>query len=438
MKIPTISILGKPNVGKSTLFNRLVGKKQSIVSSVAGVTRDRVYGKFEWLNKEYHLIDTGGYIHDSTDTIDKQVNFQAAIAKNTSDVIIFMVDGSESLSSNDLTLSKIIKKSGKPCILVLNKIDSISSEVNSYEFYELGFEDLICTSAQNGRQIGLLLDKIDELDLHRDILNVENEDIINLAIVGMPNVGKSSLMNSIIKEDKSIVTSVAGTTRDSVDSYINYFNKSLRIIDTAGLRKKSKMDDAIEFYSSLRSVRAIDESDVVALLIDAKKGITNYDKNIIKYIFSKGKGMLIVINKWDLIDKETNTMQNIKDDITYKFPVLNHYPIIFISIKNNFRIGNVLKNTLEIYKNRLMKISTKKLNEFLKKIISKKSPPAVNGKEIKIKYITQVHQAPPVFAIFTNFPDLIEESYKRYILNQILKEFGFYGVSVKISIRPNK
>jgi len=254
----------------------------------------------------------------------------------------------------------------------------------------------------------------------------------------MPNVGKSSLMNSILKEEKSIVTSIAGTTRDSVDSYIKYYSQSLRIIDTAGLRKKSKMDDAIEFYSSLRSVRAIDESDIVALLIDAKKGISNYDKNIIKYILSKGKGMILVMNKWDLMEKETNTMQHIKEDIIYKFPVLQYFPIIFISIKNNFRIGNVLKNTIEIYKNRSKKINTKKLNELLKKILNKKSPPSVQGKEIKIKYITQVHQAPPVFAIFANHPELIEEAYKRYILNQIRKEFDFYGVSVKISIRLNK
>ena len=437
MKKPTISILGRPNVGKSTLFNRLVGKRKSIVSPIEGVTRDRIYGSFSWLEKEYNLIDTGGYIFNSEEIIDKQVNKQAEIATNSSDLIIFLVDGRSDITTNDINLSKIIKKSGVPCILAVNKIDEKSDDSFIFNFYELGFDDIIPLSAQSGRQVGILLDKIEGINFNFDFNNMDDDDNVSLAIVGMPNVGKSSLMNSLLKENKSIVTNIAGTTRDSIDSYIKYFGNTIRIIDTAGLRKKSKMDDEIEFYSSLRATQAIDECNVAAVLIDADKGFSSQDKNIINYVINKGKGLFVVLNKWDLIEKDTMTMKTMMDDVIYDFPILQYYPILFISVKNNFRLGKVLENTLDIYNRRINKYSTKELNDFLKTVLSIKRHPSVNGKEVKLKYITQVHTAPPVFAVFTNHPELITESYRKFILNQLRASFDFNGVTVKVSFRKN-
>jgi len=435
---PTITILGRPNVGKSTLFNRLVGKRQSIVSPEEGVTRDRIYSKIEWLNKKYNLIDTGGYIPKSTDTISKQVTFQAEIAQNEADLILFVVDGRNDITSTDRLLAEVIIKSNKPCILVINKVDTLKSEESVHQFYELGIHNQVYISAQSGRQIGLLLDEITAM-IPNSIIDDNFDDFIHFSIVGMPNVGKSSLMNYILNENKSIVTDIAGTTRDSVDSYIKYYKKDIRMIDTAGLRKRSKVTDSIEFYSNLRTFKVIDESDVVAILIDARKGFDNQDKNIVRYVIDKGKGLSIIINKWDLIDdKQTNTMRDIADDMIYDFPSLEHYPIKFISIKNNFRVGEVLKNILEIYEKRKSKISTSHLNAILARIVSHYSPPSSKGKDIKLKYITQVSTEPPLFAIFSNFPDLIGESYKRYVENQLRNFIDFKGVPIRISFRKSK
>ena len=438
MSEPTIAILGRPNVGKSTLFNRLVGKRKSIVSPEEGVTRDRIYEKIEWLNKKYSLIDTGGYIPKTKDVISKQVTFQAEIARNEADLILLVVDGREDLTSTDRSLADIINKSSKPCILVINKVDNLKNESLTYHFYELGIEKQVHISAQSGRQVGLLLDKISESNLFHDTNN-RFENFINFSIVGMPNVGKSSLMNYILNENKSIVTDIAGTTRDSVDSYIKFYKKNIRIIDTAGLRRRSKVSDSIEFYSNLRTFKVIDESDVTAILIDAQKGFDNQDKNLIRYVIDKGKGLLIVLNKWDLIDdKQTNTMRDIAEDIRYDFPALSNFPIQFISIKNNFRVGEVLRIVLDIEKKRKIKISTPDLNNLLKSIISHYPPPSTKGKEIKLKYIVQVSTSPPLFAIFSNHPNLIGISYKRYIENQIREFFDFEGVPIRISFRKNK
>ena len=438
MKKATISILGRPNVGKSTLFNRLIGKRQSIVSPIEGVTRDRIYGTFNWLEKEYKLIDTGGYIYNTDEIIDVQVNKQAELATRSSDLIIFMVDGKSDITANDRVLGETIKKSGIPSILVVNKIDEKENFENTYDYYELGFDEMITMSAQSGRQVGILLDKIDEMDFDADLQSDLDDNCISLAIVGMPNVGKSSLMNNLMKENKSIVTDIAGTTRDSIDSYINYFGKTIRIIDTAGLRKKSKMDDEIEFYSSLRAVQSIDECNVAAVMIDADKGFSSQDKNIIKYVIDRGKGLMVILNKWDLVEKDTYTMKEMTDDVIYEYPLLQFYPIFFTSVKHNLRLGKILENTLKISENSFHKYNTKDLNDFLKKVLSIKRPPSVNGKDIKIKYITQVHTAPPVFAFFTTYPELITESYRRFLLNQLRGNFDFEGVTIKISFRENK
>tara|TARA_Y100000994_G_scaffold68302_1_gene55888 strand:- start:646 stop:1965 length:1320 start_codon:yes stop_codon:yes gene_type:complete len=438
MQEPTIAILGRPNVGKSTLFNRLVGKRKSIVSPEEGVTRDRIYSKIEWLNKKYNLIDTGGYIPKTKDVIAKQVTFQSEIARNEADLILLVVDGRNDITSTDRLLTEAIKKSNKPCILVINKVDTLESETSTYQFYELAINNYVYVSAQNGRQIGLLLDEIVSVIPNHDI-NDHLEEFINFSIVGMPNVGKSSLMNYLLNEDKSIVTNIAGTTRDSVDSYIKYFKRDVRIIDTAGLRRRSKVSDSIEFYSNLRTFRVIEESDVVAVLIDARKGFDGQDKSIIRSIIDAGKGLIIIVNKWDLIDdKQTNTMRDIADDMIYDFPSLAYYPIKFISIKNNFRVGEVLKNALEIYEKRNLRISVSNLNKILSDIVCHYPPPSSKGKNIKLKYIAQVSTAPPLFAVFSNYPDLIGESYRRYVENQLRKSIDLMGVPIRISFRKNK
>ena len=430
----TIVIIGKPNVGKSTLFNRLIGKSKSIVSPVEGVTRDRVYGTFDWLNKEYELIDTGGYLPKDRDDINKQVKIQAEIAALSSNLILFMIDGKNDISINDQILANNIKKIDKPCIMIVNKVDNLIDEHDFYKYYELGLGEPVCISSSSGRQVGLLLDKINDIfSDDSSILNTEHD--ISLAIIGMPNVGKSSFVNTVLDENKSIVSSIAGTTRDSIDSFINYFSKTVRIIDTAGLRKKTKIIDSIEFYSTIRTMRSIEECDVAAIIIDADKGFHHQDKSIIKDIIDRGKGLIIVVNKWDLIKKDTNTMKNFKDDMIYKFPTLKHYPILFMSIKNNLKVRQVIKQTLEVYRLRKKKIKTSLLNEILKDIIINYPPPAIKGKDISIKYITQITSSPPLFGIFSNHPDLITKSYEKYLSNQIRERIDLNGVPIRLSFR---
>jgi len=430
----TIVIIGKPNVGKSTLFNRLIGKTKSIVSPIEGVTRDRVYGTFEWLNKHYELIDTGGYIPKHKDDINQQVKIQAEIAAYSSSLILFLIDGKNDISSNDQILADKIKKIGKPCVLVVNKMDTLDEQDDSYKYYELGLGEPICISSSSGRQVGLLLDKINNIFIEDNFDKEINHDL-SLAVIGMPNVGKSSFVNKILDENKSIVSDSAGTTRDSIDSFINYHSKKIRIIDTAGLRKKTKINDSIEFYSTIRTMRSIEDCDVAAILIDAKKGFHHQDKSIIKDIIDKGKGLIVVINKWDLIEKDTYTMKNFQDDMLYKLPNLKHYPILFISIKNNLRVRKVISKTLDVYQRRKKKIKTSLLNQVFSDIITNYPPPAIKGKEVSIKYITQIRIAPPLFGIFSNHPDLITKSYAKYLSNQIRERIDFNGVPINLSFR---
>ena len=430
----TIVIIGKPNVGKSTLFNRLLGKSKSIVSPIEGVTRDRVYGTFEWLNKHFELIDTGGYIPKNNDDMNNQVRGQAEIAANSSDLILFLIDGKNSISANDQILAENIKKIGKPCILVINKIDTLEEENESYEYYELGLGNPICIASESGRQVGVLLDKINSCFQNDNNVKSLKHDI-SLAIIGMPNVGKSSFVNKIVNEEKSIVSKISGTTRDSIDSYINYFNKKIRLIDTAGLRKRTKIVDSIEFYSTVRTMRSIEECDVAAVLIDSSKGFHNQDKTIIRDLIDRGKGLIVVVNKWDLITKKTHTMKQFKDDMVYELPILKNYPIIFISIKNNLRVRQVLEKSLEVFNSRNQKIKTSLLNKVLLEIMHKYPPPAVNGKEISIKYATQLTTSPPLFGLYLNHPDLLTKSYEKYLLNQLYGQLSFNGVPIRISFR---
>ena len=430
----TVAILGRPNVGKSTLFNRLVGYTHSIVSPEEGVTRDRIYGTCEWSGKEFNLIDTGGYIPGTEDRINKHVRLQADIALDEADMLLLLVDGRSPVTSSEQVLSEIIKKSGKPFLLVANKIDDISHENDALSYYELGMGNPIAVSAQAGRKSGDLLDEIVML-LPKNLSYTSYDNYINVAIVGMPNVGKSSLMNAILKEDKSIVTDVAGTTRDSVDSYIKYFGRSIRLIDTAGLRRKAKIKDSVEFYSTVRTNRVISECDLSILMIDAVKGFDKQDKDIARSIIDAGKGLMIVVNKWDLIEKNTNTMKDFIDEIEYRYTNMQHYPILFISVKNNLRIGNILEAALKIYDRRSSNYKTAELNKFIESVSLKFPPPAVKGKNLTIKYVTQVHHSPPIFVFYSNFPDLYPISYKRYIENQLRKSFDLQGSPIRISFR---
>ena len=431
---PLITIIGKPNVGKSTLFNRIIGEKKSIVSPVEGVTRDRVYGSYDWLGKMYDIIDTGGFVLNENDIMNQNIKIQLDIAKDESDFIVFIVDGKTEITSNDLELAKNIRKLKKPFQLVVNKVDKKTDDNKNYHYYDLGLGDPIFTSAEHGRNIGDLLDVVAE-NVSHEIKDINEEKYINLAIAGMPNVGKSSLVNCITNQEKSIVTNIAGTTRDAIDSYITYYNDEFRLIDTAGIRKKSKLLDDIEYYSSVRSFRAIDESDITAVVIDVSKGLSKQDRNIISYIIDKGKGLLIVLNKWDLIEKDNYTLKNIQDDIIASYPMTAHFPMMFISVKNNLRVRDILKNARKVFYERQRTIKTNDLNKFLEKTVYNYPPPSVNGKFLKIKYITQLAQSPPLFALYCNHPQLFTINYKRYFENQLRKTFGFQGSPIRISFR---
>ena len=430
-----LAILGRPNVGKSTLFNRLVGSRKSIVSPVEGVTRDRVYSTFDWVGRDFDIIDTGGFLPKEKDIMNKHIQHQAKIAIKEADLIILLVDGRDEITSSDRILADMVIRSQKESILVVNKIDSIDQIQEVNNFFQLGLGDPVPISAAHGRSLGDMLDVVVEKIPNTDKqIDIKKSDV-DLALIGMPNVGKSSLMNALLKEDKSIVTDIAGTTRDSIDSYITYFGKVIKVIDTAGLRKRSKVNDDIEYYSAIRTNKVVTDCNVTALMIDANKGFDKQDKDIVRSVINLGKGLIIVVNKWDLIDKDDSTMKRMKEDIHYEFSATRHYPILFTSVKNNLRLQQILESALNVYKRLTAKVSTPLLNEIMQKIVNNNPPPAVKGKHLKIKYSAQTRHSPPIFAIFMNYPDLVPISYKRYIENQLRNELDLEGVPVKISFR---
>lgn len=428
-----VAIVGRPNVGKSTLFNRLVQQRDAIVDSVAGVTRDRHYGHCDWNGKTFSVIDTGGYVVGSDDIFEDEIRKQVALAIEEASVILFVVDVQAGITDYDKEVANILRRGKKPVILVVNKVDNAMRENDASEFYALGLGDYYNISGINGSGTGEMLD---ELVSHFEEEEIEDtSDLTKIAIVGRPNVGKSSFANALFGEDKNIVTDIAGTTRDTVNTRFSKFGYDFMLLDTAGLRKKKKVHEDIEFYSVMRSVRAIENADVCLLLIDATQGIESQDMNIFQLIQKNNKGLVVIINKWDLIEKETNTMKEYKEKIREKTAPFVDYPIIFTSAVSKQRVLKAIEEAVEIADKRRKKIATSKLNDFFLPILSSSPPPAIKDKYIKIKYCTQLPTYTPKFVFFANLPQYIKEPYKRFIENKLRKEYDFTGVPIEIYFR---
>jgi GTP-binding protein len=430
----TVAIVGRPNVGKSTLFNRLVEEKQAIMDDESGVTRDRHYGVGEWNGRSFTVIDTGGYVTGSEDIFESAIRNQVESAMKEADFIIFLVDCKDGLTDLDKDFSNVIRSLGKPTFLTPNKADNSNLRLAANEFYELGYETLYPISSTNGSGTGELLD--DLVSHFKDEHDAETkDDLPKISIIGRPNVGKSSLLNALIGEERSIVTEIAGTTRDSINTRYNLFGKDLLLIDTAGVRKKAKVKENVEFYSVMRSIKALMESDVCLIMIDATQGLESQDVNLIGLANKYKKGILLLINKWDLIEKETRTAEEFTTTIEEKLGPLNYMPIVFISVLKKQRIFKVVELALQVYENRNRKVSTSELNKLLLPIIERTPPPAFKGKHIKIKYITQLPTHSPTFAFFTNHPKYIKAPYERFLINTMRSNFDFSGVPIKVVFR---
>jgi len=430
-----VAIVGRPNVGKSTLFNRLVGMRQAIVDEIAGVTRDRHYGTCEWSGKEFSVIDTGGFALNSDDVFEEEIRKQVVLAIEEADVILFLCDVGTGITDYDMAVADILRRSKKPIIIVANKVDTGDKLFDAHVFNSFGLGEPYAISSATGSGTGDLLDKVLEL-LPEDEKPLEKRAIPYITIVGRPNVGKSSLTNALLGEERNIVTPVAGTTRDSISTYYNKFGHEFMLVDTAGLRKKNKVKEDLEFYSVMRSVRAIENSDVCILMVDAQQSIEAQDMSVFNLIIRNKKGCLIVVNKWDLVEnKDANTMKKATEVIMNKIAPFNDVPIIFTSVINKQRILDVLEAAQRVYDNRSRKIKTSELNEVMLKEIENYPPPAIKGKYIKIKYMTQLPTPSPSFAFFCNLPQYVREDYKRYLENKLRKHFDFSGTPIQIFMR---
>jgi GTP-binding protein len=428
-----VAIVGRPNVGKSTLFNRLTESREAIVDEVSGVTRDRNYGKCTWNGVEFSVIDTGGYVRDSEDLFEEEINKQVLVAIEESDLILFMTDVTIGIHELDLSVSSLLRKSGRKVILVVNKVDNNMRLLDANEFYNLGLGDYFALSSMNGSGTGELLDHVVKSlpEKTPEIL----ADIPRVAIVGRPNVGKSSLVNSLLDEERNIVTPVAGTTRDSIFTRYNKYNHDFFLVDTAGLRKKSKVSEDIEFYSVMRAVRTIENSDICLLMIDGTRGLESQDMNIVSLILKNNKGMILLVNKWDLVEKENNTAMLYEKEIRNRTAPFTDYHILFISATEKQRIHKVLDLIEIVNKNRTRKIPTSVLNDTVLNIVKQTPPPSLKGKYVKIKYITQLPVYTPSFAFFCNLPQYVKDPYKRFIENKMREKFEFTGVPVRIFFR---
>ncbi|MBA4257584.1 MAG: ribosome biogenesis GTPase Der [Chitinophaga sp.] len=432
----TVAIVGRPNVGKSTFFNRLLEQRKAIVDDISGVTRDRQYGVADWNGKSFNLIDTGGFVPQSEDIFEVEIRKQVKIAIDEANSIIFMVDVATGITDLDEAMADLLRRSSKPVFVVVNKVDNGTRELEATEFYSLGFENTFFISSISGSGTGDLLDAV--------VANISEEDgqestvdseLPKFAIIGQPNVGKSSLLNALVGEERTIVSNIAGTTRDTIHTHYKLFQKEFMLIDTAGIRKKSKEKDDLEFYSIIRAIKAMDEADVCLLVIDADKGITAQDITIFSLAARKGKGIVMLVNKWDLIEKETNTARDYEKLLKQKMAPFSDVPVLFISVTEKTRIFKAIETGLTVFENRRRKVATSTLNEVMLKAVESYHAPVVRGHSIKIKFVTQLPTPVPSFAFFTNFPDDIKMPYKNYLENQLRSNFDFKGVPIRIFFR---
>ncbi len=433
----TLAITGRPNVGKSTFFNRMLEQRKAIVDDVSGVTRDRQYGIAEWAGKTFNVIDTGGFVAGSDDIFEKEIRKQVHIAVEEANAIIFMVDVATGITDLDESMADMLRRSNKPVFLVVNKVDNHDRMLEASEFYSLGFEHIFFVSSISGSGTGEILDAVTALINPEDEAAALDDELPKFAIIGQPNVGKSSLLNALIGKERTIVSDIAGTTRDTIHTHYNLFNKEFILIDTAGIRKKTKVHEDLEFYSVIRAIKAMDEADICLLMLDAGKGITAQDLSIFALAAKKGKGIVVLVNKWDLVeDKKTNTAKDYEAELKKRFAPFSDVPIIFISVHEKQRIFKCIEAALEVYENRRRKIPTSELNEVMLKAIEGYKPPVVRGILIKIKYISQLPTTnSPAFAFFCNLPDDIKAPYKHYLENQLRQHFNFSGVPVRLFFR---
>ncbi|MCR5841176.1 MAG: ribosome biogenesis GTPase Der [Bacteroidales bacterium] len=430
-----VAIVGRPNVGKSTLFNRLVGMRQAIVDDTAGVTRDRHYGRCEWCGREFSVVDTGGYTTNSDDVFETAIRSQVQIAIDEADLVLFMVEAATGITDYDAEIADILRRTRKPVVLCVNKVDSGEKMYDSYQFYSLGLGEIYSISAANGSGTGDLLDAVVAALPDEEQKEDPYAGLPRIAIVGKPNVGKSSLTNALLGEERNIVTPVAGTTRDAIETHYNKFGHEFMLVDTAGIRRKTKVHEDLEFYSVMRSIRAIEHADVCIMMIDATTGMEAQDMNIFNLILKNRKGCVVVVNKWDLFLKDSNTMREYTDALKARLAPFNDIPVIFTSVVKMQRIQDVLNATTEVYANYSQKIPTARLNEALLPVVEETPPPAWKGKYVKIKYITQLPTSFPAFAFFCNLPQYVKDPYKRFLENQLRKHFNLTGCPVQIYCR---
>ena len=428
-----VAIVGRPNVGKSTFFNRLIKRREAIVDAVSGVTRDRHYGKTDWNGVSFSVIDTGGYLAGSDDSFEKEINKQVSLAIDEADAIIFMVNVEEGLTGMDEAVAELLRKCHKPILVAVNKVDSNNRRNDMHEFYALGFEHLYALSSVNGSGTGELLDDLVALLPEKE--KQEENPLPRFAVVGRPNAGKSSFINALIGEDRYIVTDIAGTTRDAIDTKYNRFGFEFNLVDTAGIRRKSKVKEDLEFYSVMRSIRAIEHSDVCILMLDATRGFESQDANIFWLAQRNRKGIVILVNKWDLVEKENNTAKQYEAAIRKEIEPFTDVPILFVSALNKQRIYKAIETAVAVYNNRTKRIPTRKLNEVMLPIIENYPPPAIKGKYVKIKFCTQLPTPMPQFAFFANLPQYVKDPYRRFIENKLRENFDFNGVPIDVYFR---
>lgn len=429
----TVAITGRPNVGKSTFFNRLLEQRKAIVEDTPGVTRDRQYGVAEWNGKNFNVIDTGGFVPDSEDVFEREIRKQVQIAVEEANAVLFVVDAATGITGLDDAMADILRRSTKPVFLVVNKVDNHDRLLEASEFYSLGFENIFFISAMSGSGTGDLLDAVTKIITEEN--DAEEAEVPKFAIIGQPNVGKSSLLNALVGQERTIVSEIAGTTRDTIHTRYKMYQKDFILIDTAGIRRKTKVHEDIEFYSVIRAIKALDEADVCLLLLDAEKGIAAQDLNIFSLAAKKGKGIVVLVNKWDLVEKETNTAKDYEKKLKERLAPFTDVPILFISALEKTRIFKAMEVALEVDANRRKKINTSELNDVMLKAVEAHHPPVVRGNPIKIKYITQLPTPVPSFAFFCNFPDDIKTPYRNYLENKLREHFNLTGVPVRIYFR---